>query len=281
VRGFSSAVVADLMKFENFKIAKSTLELITNTSTSYDAVVFFCDAILRVVSLNSSIQQSFLEVISSNLDLIKTILSHYSSPTLSSTLSTTLSTTASTTASTTQSSTQSSSEPSPQSSAQSSTPSVCQLHSAVLLVDGLVKRSVGIPDLVKPLILDCLSTFFKVKLGNVIHSTIAGILVTCMEQQHKELVDVLVNEGNLVERVLEFGEKKSPEIGYHGHLMLIAKFMNTCPLLEEKLLGNEKWQQFVESSVKDYMNKSICPPDAALIAAKQRQIQKAGGSFLG
>jgi len=279
VRGFSSAVVADLMKFENFKIAKSTLELITNTSTSYDAVVFFCDAILRVVSLNSAIQQTFLEVISSNLDLIKSIIAHYSSPS-------TLSTTVSSTVSSTQSSPQSSSESSPQQSssqpsAQSSPPSVCQLHSAILLVDGLVKRSVGIPDLVKPLILDCLSTFFKVKLGNVIHSTIAGILVTCMEQQHKELVDVLVNEGHLVERVLEFGENTGPAIGYHGHLMLIAKFMNTCPLLEEKLLGNEKWQQFVESSVKDYMNKSICPPDAALLAAKQRQIQKAGGSFLG
>jgi len=148
-------------------------------------------------------------------------------------------------------------------------------------VDGLIKRSVGIPDLVKSLLIDCVNTFFKVKLGNVIHSTISGILVTCMEQQHKELVDILVNEGNLIEKVLEFSDKKGPDVGYHGHLMLIAKFMNTCPLLEEKLLGNEKWQQVVETSVKEYLNKSICPPDASLLAAKQRQIQKAGGSFLG
>jgi len=116
----------------------------------------------------------------------------------------------------------------------------------------------------------------------VIHFTIVGIFNACFEIPYKELVDTLLNEGQLLQKVLEnSGPTTDPTIAFHGHLLMVAKSMNSCPLLEEVLKGNEAWQKMMETCVKDFQNKSICPPDANMLAAKQRQIAKAGGTFLG
>jgi len=90
----------------------------------------------------------------------------------------------------------------------------------------------------------------------------------------------MLKEGKLIDKIVECSEQKDQGVGYYGHLMMIAKFVNDCPLSDDYLL-NEKWQKLIEVSVKDFCNKSIFPPGAELIAAKQRQIAKAGGSFLG
>jgi len=116
----------------------------------------------------------------------------------------------------------------------------------------------------------------------VIHYIIVGILVACFEIPYKELVDTLINEGQLVQKVLENSAPPTDSsIGSHGHLLMVAKAMNVCPLLVETLKENEAWQKMMETFVKEFQNKSICPPDANMLAAKQRQIAKAGGTFLG
>jgi len=265
VRGFSSPVVANVIKFDSFNIVKATLDLISTPSSSYDAVMFFSDIILRIISLNDSLMSDFVNVVAENMNSTKSVISNFSQP-------------ASIAAPSSPSPSTTLTEPS---SPSTSSSLFCQLHSSLLLVDGLVKRSIGLSVLVKPLLLNCLNTFFKVKLGNVIHFIISGIIVACLEQQQSELIDTLVNDGHMIEKILEFSEQKDTSVAFRGHLLLVAKSMNSCPQLEEKLLSNDKWQQFSETSVKEFLNKSICPPDAALLAAKQRQIQKAGGSFLG
>jgi len=279
VRGFSSEVIANIVKFQNFQICKNCLKvLVEDPSSAFDVVVFFSEAILRVVSLNESLQKPFTEVLSSSITPIYSILSK---ATQATTTTTTTTTATETTTSTTTTETELSQSP-------AGLPSTLHIHAILLLVDGLLRRIVmsssasEIPDLLKPIILDCLKIFFKVKFGNVLHFTVVGIIVTCFEQRHKDLIDILLKEGKLIDKILEFSDKRAdPSVGYYGHLMMIAKYINECPLASEYFLENENWQKLIDTSVKEFFNKNICPPNSDLLAAKQRQIAKAGGTFLG
>jgi hypothetical protein len=254
VRGFSANIVANIIQYNDnqFKITEYIIRHSINTSTAFDAVQFFCDIVLRVVALNSSLQTQFVQVLSAHIGSLQSLLS---------------------------------SSPSPTTSAQSPSPSSkAQIHACLVLVDGLLRRNIaGVPELIKPVILACLNIFFQVKLGNVIHFNVVAIFNTCFEIPCKDLVDTLVNEGKIVEKILQSltSTTRDPTVGFHGHLMMVAKAMNACPLLEDLLRSNEAWQKMTDTVVKEFQNKSICPPDAGMLAAKQRQIQKAGGSFLG
>jgi len=116
----------------------------------------------------------------------------------------------------------------------------------------------------------------------VIHFNLVAIFNTCFDIPYKDLVDTLVNEGKIVEKIMQsLTTARDSTVGFHGHLMMVAKAINACTLLEDTLKGNDAWQKMMETVVKEFQNKSICPPDPGMLAAKQRQIQKAGGSFLG
>jgi len=289
VRGFTLEVIGEVVKHNNFQICKSCLTLLVeDPSNSFDIVVFFCEAILRVISLNAPLQELFVGVLATSIAPMYSLLSaatQSSSTPLPAPALAHTSAAGTTETSTTTTTISIGADPS---TASVKAPSKAHLHAILLLIDGILRRNIipasssEIPNLLKPIILDCLKVFFHVKFGNVLHFTIVGIIVTCFEQRYKDLIDILIKEGKLIDKILEFSDKKSDtSVGYYGHIMLIAKYINECPLATEYLVESENWQRLMETSVKDFLNRNICPPGADLLAAKQRQIAKAGGSFLG
>jgi len=113
------------------------------------------------------------------------------------------------------------------------------------LVQSLVKHKLS--NLLDGGTTSCLDLMIKFKWSNVLHTVISETLCYIFNTPDVELINQLLDEGKLLEKIIETFNTKE-QVGYRGHLQIVANAIRNCsvPELVDRLKSNQQWTLFLD-----------------------------------
>jgi hypothetical protein len=96
--------------------------------------------------------------------------------------------------------------------------------------------------------LSCLDILVKFKLSNVLHSVVCDIICSILKSSDIDLINQLLKEGKLIDKIIDaFNSTNNSEIGYRGHLRIVANALRECQIPEvcSELKDNQRWNEFL------------------------------------